>query len=161
MSLGLLTWIIVSRYLIVACAVSEQSRNQGLAHFDIDLAGFDNFQLAAITAIRYSREEILAYRRYDVIPLRASRKAICSSQLWLPRHIRRTVECKHSRRLFKCGNNETMSSSTWTTQSLVQPSPAVSEQDTAPAVDITTALTALLVHLMPTRLDCDPSVSAY
>ena len=55
--------------MVTVCVIFEQSKNQGLVYFDTDLAGLDNSQQAAITTIHYSHEEILAYRRYDVISL--------------------------------------------------------------------------------------------
>ena len=99
----------------------------------------DKVIVAAITTTHYSREDILAYRRYDITPPQAVRKATFSLQLWLPRYIRRTIECKHSRRRLVTVN---ASSPLEIDLTNVPPQPVGSQPDTeqfsSPAADTVT-----------------------
>ena len=117
--------------------------NTVLAVHEAGLFRLDKVIVAAITTTHYSCEDILAYRRYDVTPPRAVRKAIFSLQLWLSYYIRRTIECKHSRRCLVTVN---ASSPLGIDPTNVPPQPAGSQPDTeqssSPAADtVTTSAT--------------------
>ena len=84
MFFGLRTWINVCKCLIVILVVLEQCRIQFLAVYEAGLFRLDKVIVAAITTTHYSREDILAYRRYDITPPRAVRKAILAYSSGFP-----------------------------------------------------------------------------